>query len=98
MPDVPLRRLRLHGFFYGEGRRIDALYAREFCIKQLPTIFDTACNQHDRNMMSLSSPENAKGQLAHKRLTVGSAFARDNERGVCKLFVKADCIEQEVYA
>ena len=26
--------------------------------------------------MSLGSPENAKGQLAHKRLTVGSAIAR----------------------
>ena len=48
--------------------------------------------------MSLGSPENAKGQLAHKRLTVGSAFTRDNERGACKLLVKADRIEQEVYA
>ena len=49
-------------------------------------------------MMILGSPEDAKGQLAHKRLTVGRTFTRDDKRGACKLFVKADRIEQEVYA
>ena len=48
-------------------------------------------------MMILGSPEDAIGQLAHKRLTVGRTFTSDNEKGICKLFVKADRIEQEVY-
>ena len=42
--------------------------------------------------------ENAKGQFAHKRLTVCRTFTCNNERRILQKFFKADSVEQKVDA
>ena len=49
-------------------------------------------------MVLPGSLENAKGKLAHQRLTVGRTFASDNHIGIIKKVVEANCIKEKVNA
>ena len=76
--------LLAHGFFEGDVRWIDAFHLSKACIQKFFVIADPACYQADGCLSCLF--QDTHRQFAHQRLTVGRAFASDDEVCICDKF------------
>ena len=86
--------LRTHGFLESYAWRIHALHMGKTCLQEVFAIANPTCYQTNGNTAGMS--EDSHRQLPHQRLSVGRAFACDNEVGILDDFAEVDDIEQQI--
>ena len=81
--------IRTKGFGEWETEGVDAINISKASCKKLLLIFYLPCEEDDRDLLTTSSVEDTHWYLAHQRLTVSPALARNHQRGIGKEGVEA---------
>ena len=87
-----LRHLFAHRFLQRYVHGIDTLHPCKADMQKCITVADSSCQQRHGDIVCMF--QNAHRQLAHKRLAVGRALARDDKVGTLDKFAETYGVEQ----